>query len=460
MFGTPTSTDFVVTTGGAALNVNGRQYVAYLFAHNAGGFGLSGNENVITCGSFTTAGSGRAVVDLGWEPQFIIVKRTNATNNWQMVDNMRGLGGRGSTNWTNTSVQLNPNLTDAENTTDLNIGINPSGFNYEGSGSSPYIYIAIRRGPMAVPTTGTSVFTPVARVGTGANAAVTGAGFPVDMAWIKDRTSAYGNQDYDRLRGAGVRLGTYGDFGDQVDTTNGLTSFASMNGFSLGPDSTNIGVNRSGDNFINWCFRRAPGFFDMVCYSGSGSSPQVLTHNLTAAPEMMIVKFRDGSTNWYVYHTALGNTQALYLGGTATGVPVTSAVFWNNTSPTSTQFTVGSFPSGVGNYIAYLFASAPGVGKVGNYTGTGATQIVACGFAAGARFVLIKATSATGNWYMWDSARGIVAGNDPYLELNTTNAEVTNTDWVDTATTGFELSNAGGNLVNSNGVSYIFLAIA
>jgi hypothetical protein len=76
--------------------------------------------------------------------------------------------------------------------------------------------------------------------------------------------------------------------------------------------------------------------------------------------------------------------------------------------------------------------------------------------------VLIKASSTTGDWYVWDTARGIVSGNDPYLWLNSpyASAEVTNTDWVDTASTGFELSNAGGNLANSNGVSYIFLAIA
>jgi hypothetical protein len=110
--------------------------------------------------------------------------------------------------------------------------------------------------------------------------------------------------------------------------------------------------------------------------------------------------------------------------------------------------------------VAYLFATCPGVSKVGGYTGTGTTQTINCGFTGGARFVLIKATSTTGDWYVWDSARGIVAGNDPYLLLNSTAAEVTTTDWVDTAATGFELSNAGGNLANSSGVSYIFLAIA
>jgi len=73
---------------------------------------------------------------------------------------------------------------------------------------------------------------------------------------------------------------------------------------------------------------------------------------------------------------------------------------------------------------------------------------------------LIKRTDSTGDWYVWDTARGIVAGNDPYLLLNSTAAEVTTTDWVDTASAGFELSNAGGNNVNINTASYIFLAIA
>lgn len=111
-------------------------------------------------------------------------------------------------------------------------------------------------------------------------------------------------------------------------------------------------------------------------------------------------------------------------------------------------------------YVAYLFASCPGVSKVGTFTGTGATQVINCGFAAGARFVLIKRTDSTGDWYVWDTARGIVAANDPYLLLNSTAAEVTNTDWVDTAAIGFELSNAGGNLVNTNGASYIFLSVS
>jgi hypothetical protein len=111
-------------------------------------------------------------------------------------------------------------------------------------------------------------------------------------------------------------------------------------------------------------------------------------------------------------------------------------------------------------YIAYLFTSCTGVSRVGSYAGTGTTQIIDCGFSTGARFVLIKRTDSTGGWYIWDSARGIVAGNDPYLLLNTTAADVTTTDWVDTAATGFELSSTAPADINASGGAYIFLAIA
>ena len=177
---------------------------------------------------------------------------------------------------------------------------------------------------------------------------------------------------------------------------------------------------------------------------------------------MMIVKTRSGSgLGWYVYSTGLGPTKINQLNQDAGSF--TSAGFWNDTAPTSSVFSLGDNvgTNGSGNtQVAYLFASCPGVSKVGSYTGTGSTLQVNCGFTAGARFVLIKRTDEAGDWYVWDSARGIVAGNDPYLLLNSTAAEATNTDWVDTLATGFEVSNAGSNLVNVNGASYIFLSVS
>ena len=218
---------------------------------------------------------------------------------------------------------------------------------------------------------------------------------------------------------------------------------------------------------------RAPGFFDVVCYTGTGVAGLSVSHNLTIPPEMVIVKRRDSTGDWPVL---IRNVDRLGSAGSSYRVNSTaswtsagsyfsgaSGTFVPSTDATSSVFRVAD-PSAVnasgGTYVAYLFATCPGVSKVGGYTGTGTTQTINCGFTGGARFVLIKATSTTGDWYVWDSARGIVAGNDPYLLLNSTAAEVTTTDWVDTAATGFELSNAGGNLANSSGVSYIFLAIA
>jgi hypothetical protein len=134
-----------------------------------------------------------------------------------------------------------------------------------------------------------------------------------------------------------------------------------------------------------------------------------------------------------------------------TGYPATSTEIYENAQ-------VGNFPAAP--WVAYLFASAPGVSKVGTYTGNGSSQTINCAFTTGARFVLIKRTDSTGDWYVWDSARGIVAGNDPYLALNTTAAEVTSNDSVDTDNTGFIVNQVAASNINVNAATYIFLAIA
>jgi hypothetical protein len=128
------------------------------------------------------------------------------------------------------------------------------------------------------------------------------------------------------------------------------------------------------------------------------------------------------------------------------------ARMWNDTAPTSTVFTVGTSNSASSQtYVIYLFTTCAGVSKVGSYTGTGTTQTINCGFTAGSRFVMIKRTDSTGDWYYWDSARGIVSGNDPYLLLNSTAAEVTSTDYVDTDSAGFEISSTAPAAINASG---------
>jgi hypothetical protein len=140
-------------------------------------------------------------------------------------------------------------------------------------------------------------------------------------------------------------------------------------------------------------------------------------------------------------------------------------MFFNESSDqSSTAFKIGAGFNGANDssatYIAYLFATLAGVSKVGSYTGTGADLNVDCGFSAGARFILIKRTDSTGDWYVWDSARGIVAGNDPYLLLNSLAAEVTSTDYIDPLSSGFTVTSSAPAALNASGGTYIFLAIA
>jgi hypothetical protein len=175
----------------------------------------------------------------------------------------------------------------------------------------------------------------------------------------------------------------------------------------------------------------------------------------------MIVKKRSSTAGWAVYAAPLSATNAVFLNLTNATSAISS--IWNDTAPTSSVFTVGV--AGTTNdvsqtLVAYLFATCPGVSKVGSYTGTGTTLAINCGFTTGARFVLIKRTDDTGDWYVWDSARGIIAGNDPYLLINSSAAEVTGTDYVDTASTGFEISSTAPAAINASGGSYIFWAVA
>lgn len=436
-----TDTSFTISS---YYNGSGSTWVAYIFAHNAGGFGLSGSENVISCGSFTTDGSGNATVNLGYEPQWVIQKATDAVYGWWMNDNMRGMPAVGGSN----TAQLNAEAATAETSTgSLGIRPNATGFTVaNGVNTKTFIYIAIRRGPMKVPTTGTSVFSPF--IGTSSAAPAYISNFVVDMGM--DR--AFGGTDNmdvaSRLTGANKLVTS----STAAETADGDLKFDYMTGYYLASRSS---------SFLSYMFQRAPSFFDEVCYTGNNVSGRTITHNLAAVPELMIVKSRtSGTRDWIVYDATNGATKYMNLNNNSAS---SSGSFWVSTAPTSTVFTVSDSSSvndPAQNYVAYLFSTCPGVSKVGSYTGTATTKQIDCGFTGGARFVLIKRTDSTGDWYVWDTARGIISGNDPYLLLNSTAAEVTSTDYIDTYSAGFEISSTAPAAINASGGNFVFLAIA
>jgi hypothetical protein len=479
---TPTSAVFSVGTD-ASVNASGATYVAYLFAHDAGGFGLTGTDNVISCGGYTGDETANRAITLGYEPQWILWK--NASNasglsetNWQIYDTMRGWLGN-ATGTGGDSKWLQPNTSSAEGGENA-IAITPTGIavgraygSLTNRSGDTYIYIAIRRGPMKVPTLGTSVFGLDAS-SAGGSGGVLGAITASDLVINSQRDPA-ANSPFvfiDRLRGVGqpntgsttrALYSSNTNAETTVDSTSTSSTAEGVNGANLtssaGRSSAIRTVQQGPGGSVAYNLIRAPGFFDEVCYTGTGSAT-TFSHNLTVAPEMMIIKNRSSASHWIVYTAALGNTKALEF---TTSGPTTTAAFFNNTSPTSSVFTVNSTASVNGSgssLVAYLFATCAGVSKVGSYTGNGTTQTINCGFTGGARFVLIKRTDSTGDWYVWDSARGIVAGNDPYLLLNSAAAEVTSTDYIDTASTGFEISSTAPAAINANGGSFIFLAIS
>jgi hypothetical protein len=447
----PTSTSFQVGANGNS-NANGETYVAYIFAHNAGGFGLTGTDNVISCGSYTQ--STGQIVNLGFEPQWIMIKRTDDTSNWIIEDVMRG------ESYTQ-GQQLRPNLANAEVAAGADLTPTANGFIDGNALSGNVIYIAIRRGPMKVPTDATKVFAPVLNTGTGANTTISSGGFAPDMLWNKTRDHSYGTEVWDKLRGVTRILETTSTTAEVAGSAGyDLVSFNNT-GVTEGVNSSSA-MNISGWTYVNYMFGRAPSFFDEVCYTGNLTANTAIPHNLGAVPELIIVKSRSAAANWIVYNSASGNQAFLILNTTA-AVTTGDPNVWAATTPTSSNFYIGA--SGYTNinartYVAYLFATCNGVSKVGSYTGNGTTQTINCGFTSGARFVLIKRTDYAGDWYVYDTARGMTTLTDPYLLLNSTAAETATLGSVTTVSTGFALNETILSGINSSSATYIFLAIA
>jgi hypothetical protein len=455
----PTSTVFSLGTD-ATVNASGGTYVAYLFAHDAGGFGTAGTDNVISCGSFTTNASGAATINVGYEPQYVLFKCSSFTGAWYILDVMRGFTVDGGS-------ELTANTADVEASGTL-YKLNSSGFsislNLANWQNKDFIYMAIRR-PMKVPTTGTEVFQPIAYTSDDTDNRLVNTGIVTDMtmARIRTATSASGFYVADRLRG-NASLGTTSAALENIDTDSFMTptvgygnSFSAMNGFGVGNDTIR-NLNESSASQLAYAFQRRPGFFDVVCYTGTGSA-RTVAHNLGAVPELMIVKKRSATDDWAVY--AGDNTDFLLLNTTA--ATADNNTYWNDTSPTSSVFSVGTnadVNTSAATYVAYLFATLAGISKVGSYTGNGGTQAIACGFTGGARFVMIKRTDSTGDWYVYDTARGMTLLTDPYLRLNSTAAESATLGSVTTTTGGFTVDASILAAINTNTASYIFLAIA
>jgi hypothetical protein len=452
----PTATEFTVGWD-SDVNANGQGYVAYLFAHDAQDFGTDSDESIIKCGSYTGTGSAQDI-DLGFEPQWILIKRASASASWILLDSMRGIVADGI------DPDLHPDDTTydsqqgAVNFAQLNadgIKIDPGSNGYGGvnANGSTYIYVAIRRPHKpASEFAATDLFS--ARYGSNSANEFFNTGFDGDLIFSRDTVTATQNNFF------GARLTGQKQGSQNLIWSNNTTAETATSGRGYFGSKSRGYYYEDARTSLSYLFRRAPGFFDVVTYTGSVSA-QEIPHNLGVAPELIIQKCRtQGSYPWNSWYTGLTNSQ--YINFNASSGVQTSSNLWgtNATVATDSVFRTGGGNTGVDGstsdtHIAYLFASVDGISKVGTFNRPSqVAQDIDCGFENGARFVLIKRTNTTGNWVLWDSVRGIVAGNEPYLLTNSNAAQVTNQDYIDPLSSGFTLTSgiATGD--------WVFLAIA
>lgn len=465
----PTDSVFSVGTH-ARVNTSGETYVAYLFAHNDGDgtFGPAGDQDIIKCGSYTGNGSSTNPVDVGFEPQWLMVKRVDQDSegyqnyhSWIIQDNMRGFyappytssSGEEHLLFANSNVAegfRGDTVTTAGATHEFlltNTGFDVAAGTVETNrNGATYIYIAIRRGPMAVPTDATDVF-DVFTTTNAQPAGIYGTVGPVDLNVNKKTDQTYSWRVFDRLRN---------DYQLNFDSTNAdnardWVDFDEMTGINI--NATGAGALLS-DSQVHYNWKRAPSFCDVVAYTGNGTAGRTVSHNLGVAPEMMWVKKRNATGAWPVYHVGAHATspENYFLQLNSTITATLNSARWNNTAPTATEFTVGN--GGTVNdlndtYIAYLFASVDGVSKLGSFTHTSGTATnVDCGFSNGARFVLLKYYDQASDWWVFDTVRGIAVGNDARLILNQPYAE-TSTDQIDPYSAGFtyDAARASGDII-------------
>jgi len=310
---------------------------------------------------------------------------------------------------------------------------------------------------------------------------LTGLEFQLDMVWSKRRDDAAGHNILDSVRGAGVDAelcpSSAGVEGSNNQNAYGYLSAFTSDGFTVTEGSSdNAYWNNNTATYVAWCWKaggsassntngditssvsaNTTAGFSIVSYTGTGTSEDTIGHGLGSIPKMIITKQRDQENGWGVYHHTLGTGKELYLNYTnGEG----SSNFWI-TTPTTSVFSVSASDyvnESSSTYIAYLFAPKQGFSKFGSYTGNQNADgtFVYTGFKPA--FVMVKRSSDTEDWHMFDNKReGYNVDND-FLQANTTNAEATD-DNIDILSNGFKLRGTGTD-VNRSGHTYIYMAFA
>jgi hypothetical protein len=398
----------------------------------------------------------------------------------------------------NPATNSNPSFTGVSGTLFPNItsyGVQTGAYNF---GQRPFAYtpptgfVALNTFNLPTPTIGATASTQAGKymsnvlwTGNGASTIdVTGVGFQPDFVWAKRRSAADGHGLFDVVRGTNQWL--------QSNTTGAETTFGgnfgllafNSDGFQMGSGSA---VNLSGATYVGWNWKangtgvtntagsitstvsaNTSSGFSVVTYTGNGTNNATVGHGLGVAPKMVIVKQRNGTYEWAVYHSSLTSGNMLFLNLAQEEFTIASRANGGVSATSSTTFTCTQGSSTLGNvnassqtYVAYCFSEVAGYSKAFSYTGNGSADggFIFCGFRP--RWVMVKNSSGTGDWIVWDSARNTFNVTNSKLSPNTSGAEFTDTAAVgiDLVSNGFKIRGTD-NAINASSATFIGFAVA
>jgi len=304
-----------------------------------------------------------------------------------------------------------------------------------------------------------------------------------DWLWHKLRSGILSHMTYDSTRGVGKRLHTDQAESEATQSDTGTVTAFTSDGFTVDAGTTNdLYVNDGSRTYVSWGWKANGGTtasnsngsitstvqanttagFSIVTYTGTGSNATV-GHSLGAVPDMVIVKNRTASDNWGVQlANALGNTNALRLNNTDAYGGSDGALWWNDTSPTSTTISIGTrneVNQNTKNYVMYCFKNIQGYSKIGKYIGNGSTNgpFAYTGFKPA--WVMIKGISANNReWFLFDGTRDTFNPFAKYVKAESTDAEASSA-FGDFCSNGFKVRSDGASY-NASGETFIYMAFA
>ena len=300
--------------------------------------------------------------------------------------------------------------------------------------------------------------------------AVSGVGFQPDFTWIKNRSATDHHVLVDSVRGATKYL-VSNDTGPEVDDSTFVASLDS-DGFTVGDD---VVVNTSTENYVSWNWlaggtavsntdgsitssvsANTDAGFSIVSWTAEGAI-DTIGHGLSQKPELIIIKDRDGADeSWVTGADPIGWTKYLTLNSDA--AENTSSSVFNDTSPSSSVFTVSDGFNDTQPIITYCFHSVEGYSKVGSYEGNGNADgpFIYTGFKPA--WILVKNATVNTQWDMWDNKRDTYNLMNHLLQADNSSARITSAE-VDFVSDGFKVRSASDNM-NDSGETLVYLAFA